>query len=132
MSLRFWRRVRIAPGLRVNLSRSGASLSVGRRGAWLTTGPRGQRATVGASGSGLFVTEMISATARGRVSQSIGSSRQVYQGGPMRRPVYAIADALGSLPYAVRAMMVVALLIPLGALGLLIGIGELLATLHIN
>ena len=27
MSLRFWRRIRIAPGLRVNLSKSGASVS---------------------------------------------------------------------------------------------------------
>jgi hypothetical protein len=30
MTLRFWRRVRIFPGLRMNLSRSGVSLSVGR------------------------------------------------------------------------------------------------------
>jgi hypothetical protein len=57
MRLRLWRRVRIAPGLRLNLSKSGASVSVGRRGAWLTTGPRGQRATVGLPGSGLFWTE---------------------------------------------------------------------------
>jgi hypothetical protein len=57
MSIRFWRRVRIVPGLRVNLSKSGASLSVGRRGAWLTSGPRGQRVTVGLPGSGLFLTE---------------------------------------------------------------------------
>ena len=39
----FFRRVRIAPGLRVNLSKSGASVSIGRRGAWYTIGPRGQR-----------------------------------------------------------------------------------------
>jgi hypothetical protein len=47
MSLRFWRRVRVVPGLRVNLSRSGASLSIGRRGAWYTTGPRCRRVTAG-------------------------------------------------------------------------------------
>jgi hypothetical protein len=39
MTLRFLRRVRIAPGLRVNLSKSGASLSVGRKGMWLTSAP---------------------------------------------------------------------------------------------
>jgi hypothetical protein len=33
MPLRFWRRVLIILGLRVNLSKSGQSLSVGRRGA---------------------------------------------------------------------------------------------------
>jgi hypothetical protein len=61
MTLRFFRRVRIIPGLRANLSRSGVSLSVGRRGAWYTAGPRGQRATVGLPGTGLFWTERLPA-----------------------------------------------------------------------
>jgi hypothetical protein len=59
MALRFWRLVRIVPGLRVNLSKSGVSLSVGRRGGWFTIGPRGRRATVGAPGTGLFYTRVI-------------------------------------------------------------------------
>jgi len=57
MALRFRRRVGVVPGLRVNLSRSGPSLSIGRRGAWFTVGPRGRRATVGLPGTGLFWTE---------------------------------------------------------------------------
>jgi hypothetical protein len=57
MSLRFWRRIRIIPGLRMNLSRSGVSLSVGRKGMWYTAGPRGQRATLGLPGTGLFLTQ---------------------------------------------------------------------------
>jgi hypothetical protein len=58
MSLRFFRRVRLFPGLRMNLSRSGVSLSVGRRGMWYTVGPRGQqRATLGLPGTALFLTE---------------------------------------------------------------------------
>ena len=60
--IRFWRRIRIAPGLRVNLSKSGASVSIGRRGAWYTLGPRSQRMTVGAPGTGLFWTEHSGAT----------------------------------------------------------------------
>jgi hypothetical protein len=71
MAVRFWRRVSIAPGLRINLSQSGASVSVGRRGAWLTTGPRGQRATIGLPGSGLFLTEKLSAKKKGSVSTSM-------------------------------------------------------------
>ena len=59
---RLFRRIRIAPGLRVNLSKSGASVSIGRRGAWYTMGPRGQRMTVGAPGTGLFWTEHSRAT----------------------------------------------------------------------
>jgi hypothetical protein len=59
MPLRFFRRVRLAPGLRINFGKSGASLSVGRKGMWLTAGPRGRRATVGLPGTGLFWTEKI-------------------------------------------------------------------------
>ncbi len=46
MGLRFFRRVRIAPGLTLNLSKSGGSLSIGMRGARYTVGPRGRRSTV--------------------------------------------------------------------------------------
>jgi len=47
MSFRFWRRVKIAPGITLNLSKSGGSLSFGPRGAKFTIGPRDKRATVG-------------------------------------------------------------------------------------
>jgi len=56
MGLRFYRRVRLFPGLSVNLSRSGPSLSVGVRGAHVTVGRRGVTRTVGIPGSGLFYT----------------------------------------------------------------------------
>lgn len=57
MGFRFRRSFRLAPGLRLNLGKSGASASVGRRGAWLTFGPRGVRATVGIPGTGLSYSE---------------------------------------------------------------------------
>lgn len=54
VGLRFQRRFSLIPGLRVNLSKSGASLSVGRRGAWLNFGgKREPNVTVGLPGSGL-------------------------------------------------------------------------------
>lgn len=56
MAFRFWRRIRIAPGVTLNLSKSGGSLSLGPRGAKFTIGPRGGRATVGIPGTGLFYT----------------------------------------------------------------------------
>jgi hypothetical protein len=59
MPLRFTRRLSLIPGLRVNLSKRGASLSVGHRGAWYTVGPRCQRATLGLPGTGLFWTEKV-------------------------------------------------------------------------
>jgi len=56
MSFRFWRRVKIVPGLTLNLSKSGGSLSFGPRGAKFTVGSRGKRATMGIPGTGLFYT----------------------------------------------------------------------------
>lgn len=54
--VRFFRRVRIAPGLTVNLSKHGASLSAGIRGAHITVGRTGIRRTVGIPGTGVFYT----------------------------------------------------------------------------
>lgn len=56
MSFRFWRRVRLAPGITLNLSKSSASLSFGPPGAKYTISPRGNRATAGIPGTGLFYT----------------------------------------------------------------------------
>lgn len=56
MAFRFRRRVRLAPGVRLNLSKSGGSLSFGPRGATLTLGPHGRRTTLGIPGTGLFYT----------------------------------------------------------------------------
>jgi len=56
MSFRFWRRVRLAPGITLNLSKSTASLSFGPPGAKYTISPRGNRATAGIPGTGLFYT----------------------------------------------------------------------------
>ena len=53
MGWRFRRRVRILPGLYINLSKSGGSVSIGGHGATLNLGPHGTRTTVGLPGSGL-------------------------------------------------------------------------------
>ena len=60
MSLRFWRRFKILPGVTLNLSKSGPSVSVGPRGAKITVGPRGVRGTVGLPGTGLYYTKSMS------------------------------------------------------------------------
>ena len=51
--LRFGRRLKIGPGVYVNISKSGLSLSVGPRGAKLNIGRRGPRVTLGIPGTGL-------------------------------------------------------------------------------
>ncbi len=57
MGFRFFRRVRVIPGLRLNLSKSGVSASIGTQGAWFTIGRKGTRTTVGLPGTGLYWTE---------------------------------------------------------------------------
>jgi hypothetical protein len=54
---RFRRSFRIAPGVRVNLRKSGVSESIGPRGFRLTLGRRGARTTVRIPGTGVSYTE---------------------------------------------------------------------------
>jgi tetratricopeptide (TPR) repeat protein len=53
MGWRFFRRVKLAPGLRLNLSSSGASLTVGPRGSTVTLGKRGAHSSISIPGTGL-------------------------------------------------------------------------------
>jgi len=77
VGLRFYRRVRLFPGVSVNLSKSGASMSFGVRGAHYTVGPRGRRVTVGLPGTGLYYTQheplSRAASARARGGSPSGS-----------------------------------------------------------
>jgi len=67
MGFRFFRRMNIAPGVRLNFSKSGISPSFGVRGARITLGRGGVRKTVGIPGTGLFYTEVSgTGTRRGR------------------------------------------------------------------
>jgi Protein of unknown function (DUF4236) len=50
-------RARYSPGVRVNLSRSGPSLTFGVPCAHVTVGSRGVRRTVGIPGTGAFYTD---------------------------------------------------------------------------
>lgn len=53
MGFRFYKRVRIAPGVSLNLGKKGASVSVGPRGAKMTFGRNGVRSSVGIPGTGI-------------------------------------------------------------------------------
>jgi hypothetical protein len=58
MGLRFRRSIKIAPGVRLNVSKSGVSTTIGPRGAKVTIGGKGgTRTTVGIPGTGLSYTE---------------------------------------------------------------------------
>jgi hypothetical protein len=56
MGFRFHKSLSIIPGLRINLSKSGPSLSVGEHGMTENLSSRGAKTTVGLPGSGLSYT----------------------------------------------------------------------------
>jgi hypothetical protein len=70
VGFRFRRSVRLFPGLRINLSKSGASLSLGGRGFHYTVAPKGTRVTAGIPGTGLSWTEYSPHTNRSPISGS--------------------------------------------------------------
>jgi Protein of unknown function (DUF4236) len=59
MGFRFRRSLRLLPGIRLNLSKSGVSASFGIRGAHVTVGPRGTTTSVGLPGTGFSYTSRI-------------------------------------------------------------------------
>ncbi len=99
--LRLFRRVHVAPGLTMNLSKSGPSLSVGMRGAHVTVGRRGLTRTVGLPGTGVYY------TSRKGWHSGVHSGPQFAQAGqPVRRHHYV----LGCLLFLVAGFFGLALL----------------------
>ena len=65
MAIRFRRRIKLAPGLHLNVSGSGLSVSAGPRGASMTFGGRrGAYMNTGIPGTGLYARQRVGATAR--------------------------------------------------------------------
>jgi hypothetical protein len=55
--LRFFRRLKVLPGVTLNFSKSGVSVSAGIKGAHVTVGPKGITKSVGLPGTGLGARE---------------------------------------------------------------------------
>ena len=53
MALRFNKRIKIAPGVKLNLGLGGVSTTVGARGASINVGKKGAHANIGIPGTGL-------------------------------------------------------------------------------
>lgn len=85
---RLWRRVKVAPGVTINFSKSGPSMSVGPRGAKMTFGRRGVRQTVGIPGTGLYASRQLV----GRPSPPARSPASVSPSGTATQPRPAILE----------------------------------------
>ena len=57
MGLRFWKRIKILPGITLNLSKSGISISFGTRGLRYTIGRNRRQTTIGLPGTGIYYTK---------------------------------------------------------------------------
>ncbi|RPJ17871.1 MAG: DUF4236 domain-containing protein [Deltaproteobacteria bacterium] len=75
------RRIKIAKGLRLNVSKSGLGLSVGGRGASYSLGPRGLYGNFGIPGTGLSVRSKLGG-GNVRGSRSNAASRTPAQSAP--------------------------------------------------
>ncbi len=73
MGFRFHKRLRLAPGINLNLSKSGLGISAGVKGFRVSAGPRGVRATATAPGTGLSVSHQVGVR---RTAGSVTASRE--------------------------------------------------------
>jgi hypothetical protein len=58
MGFRFFKRIKLMPGVTMNLSKSAPSFSFGPRGMKYTVGASGTRTTLGIPGTGLYYTKL--------------------------------------------------------------------------
>lgn len=54
MAMKFRKRIKIAPGVNINLSKSGVSTTVGPRGASVNVGKKGAYLNTGIPGTGIY------------------------------------------------------------------------------
>jgi hypothetical protein len=107
MGFRFHRSIRLLPGVRLNLSKSGVSASVGTRGAWFTLGAKGARTTVGIPGTGISYTT---------TSSSHGHQEQ-------HQDAMQAADTPSRLGSTARALLILLVLLAIaGGIGWLIAV----------
>lgn len=89
MAFRFFRRKTLFPGVTLNMSKSGPSISFGPRGLRHTIGPRGRRSTVGLPGTGLHYSVQ-----HGKRNNRRAGAEQASEAGPPPTPLPDLDTAL--------------------------------------
>ncbi len=125
---RLWRRVRVAPGVTVNLGKSGPSVSVGPRGSKVTVGRRGLRQTVGIPGTGLYATRQVSSSGH-QPTPTPGAA--AVPGAAVPAAEAAIPDDQIELYYGLATVVGVVLGLALLAMGVPVGQAAVVAVLAI-
>lgn len=97
MGIRFRKRLRLAPGIHLNVSGSGLSLSTGPRGASMTFGGRGGNyMNAGIPGSGLYMRERVGS------SPSRAASPPASGGGTLQMSITASVEDDGTVVFKDR------------------------------
>lgn len=94
LTFRFQRRVRLFPGLRLNLSKGGVSFSAGPRGSSLTAGRRGIYGNLGLPGTGLSKRSRLGRSTPSGSSEATGQRRAKQWPVEMRWPLDASAPVV--------------------------------------
>lgn len=77
MAIRFRKTIKVAPGLKVNISKSGVSASVGVNGLTTNLSKRGVRSTVGVPGTGLSASRLHKQKPKHAIEQASISGKAV-------------------------------------------------------
>ncbi|MDP3525283.1 MAG: DUF4236 domain-containing protein [Hoeflea sp.] len=91
--MRFRKSLKIAPGIRINLSRSGPSLSVGGRGATANFSKRGTRTTLGIPGTGLSFVGSPGGSSQAAVRRAEREDRAILRAEALSRIQVSVDDS---------------------------------------
>jgi tetratricopeptide (TPR) repeat protein len=98
MGFRFFKRMKVLPGVTLNLSKSGGSFSVGPQGARLTVGQHGARVSLGIPGSGLYYTTNFSLSKLGKLFGKATGTEESAETGETQATTEASSSAKSSPP----------------------------------
>lgn len=80
MGFKFRKRIKVAPGVTINISKSGVSSSIGKPGATVNIGKNGVKGTVGIPGTGASYTKDLSGKGRGGKGEDNKPSMELDEG----------------------------------------------------
>jgi hypothetical protein len=109
MPIRIRKSFNLFPGVKVNMSKGGMSISVGRKGFHLNFSKRGVRQTVGLPGSGISESSYLFKNKEDEDKKENETEKEVPPSNPKRRRMNEKVREQGSSPWGFFAFILVAL-----------------------
>lgn len=105
MGFKFRKRIKIAPGLHVNVSKSGVSTSIGKPGATVNIGKKGLKATVGIPGSGFSYSQNLSGSDSFKESNSQAGKGITFLGSKVFAVIVIFSFAVNFFNYSSKSVV---------------------------